>query len=137
MVGHPAPAIDLVDLDGQPVRLADFAGRPVIVNFWASWCIPCKDEFPLFHDARARHAADGLEILGVIHDDDAQSAATFAAANGGDWPMLLDPDDVAWAAYRGVALPSSFYIDREGVVRAVSFGPPASGSLEDLIGRIL
>ena len=137
LVGKPAPDIDLLDLDGRAVSLADYRGRPVIVNFWASWCVPCKKEFPLFVGVRAGHAADGLEILGIVHDDDAGSARAFASEHGGSWPMLMDPDDVAWTAYAGVGLPTTFYVDRQGVVQAVSYGPPASGSLEALIAKIL
>lgn len=137
LVGKAAPGFDLFDLEGRSVSLEDYRGRPVIVNFWASWCIPCRDEFPLFAAARDRHAAEGLEILGVIHDDDAASAREFAEANGGTWPMLLDPSNVAWDSYSGLLLPTTFYIDREGIVRSVSFGPPGSGSLEDLITQIL
>jgi cytochrome c biogenesis protein CcmG/thiol:disulfide interchange protein DsbE len=133
----PAPALRLPTLAGDEVDLADFRGRPVLVNFWASWCIPCREEFPLYRDARDRHAAEGLEILGVVHDDDADSARAFAEEHDADWPMLLDAADQAWVAYKGVALPLTYYIDREGVVRAVSYGPPPSDVLEDLLARIL
>ncbi|MEO7119098.1 MAG: TlpA disulfide reductase family protein [Candidatus Limnocylindrales bacterium] len=137
LVGKSAPAIRLTDLEGRTVDLADYRGRPVIINFWASWCEPCKKEFPLFVAVRAAHVADGLEILGIVHDDSADLARAFASAQGAPWPMLMDPDDVAWNAYAGIGLPTTFYVDRAGVVRVVSFGPPASGSIEELIARIL
>jgi cytochrome c biogenesis protein CcmG/thiol:disulfide interchange protein DsbE len=137
LIGHAAPEFTLADLDGTPVRLTGYRGRPVIVNFWASWCIPCRAEFPLLRDARQRHADDGLEVLGIVHDDDAASARAFAEENGAGWPILLDPEDAAWRAYGGLLLPLTFYIDREGVVRTVSFGPPSSGSIDELIAKIL
>ena len=137
LVGQPAPAFDLERLDGGRVRLADFDGRPLIVNFWASWCGPCKDEFPIFRAARERHAADGLEILGVIHDDGPEAARAFAESQDAEWPMLLDPDDAAYNAYRVLALPTTFYVDRDGIVRAVSFGPPPSGVLDEQLHKIL
>ena len=137
LVGNAAPDFTLADLDGTRVRLSGYRGRPVIVNFWASWCIPCRAEFPLLRDARQRYAVEALEVLGIIHDDDAASARAFAEENGAAWPILLDPDDAAWQAYGGLLLPLTFYIDREGVVRTVSFGPPSSGSIDELIAKIL
>jgi len=136
LVDQPAPPIDLRDLEGRRVRLADFDGRPVIVNFWASWCIPCREEFQLFREARAAHAEEGLEILGIVHDDSAANAAEFVAQEAAEWPALMDPDDVAWAAYLNPALPTTFFIDREGIVRAVSYGPPPADVLEDHLARI-
>ncbi len=137
LLGRAAPDFTLTDLEGELVSLSDYRGRPVILNFWASWCGPCKVEFPLFQDARERYSGEGLEILGIIHDDSAEAAAAFVSEEGSAWPALLDPDDVAWSAYGGLGLPTSFFIDREGVVRAVSFGPPLSGTLDDQLEKIL
>lgn len=137
LVGQPAPAFELESLDGETVSLADYAGRPVIVNFFASWCIPCREEIPLLVRVRDEHAADGLEVLGIVHDDGPQAAAAFAAGYGADWPMLLDPDDAAWRAYGGQLMPVTFYIDREGIVRAVSFGPPPPDALDEQLAKIL
>ena len=137
LLGQPAPGFELAAIDGPTVSLSDYRGRPVIVNFWASWCVPCREEFPLLRDARRRHAADGLEILGIVHDDGPEAARAFAASHGADWPLLLDPDDVAWRAYGGLFLPITFYVDRLGIVRAVSQGPPPPSVFEDQIARIL
>lgn len=109
----------------------------MIVNFWASWCIPCREEFRLFRSARDEHVQSGFEILGVVHDDSADAARSFAAEHGGNWPMVADPEDVAAQAYGVTALPATFYIDREGVVRAVSYGPPPEEVLAQHIDRIL
>jgi cytochrome c biogenesis protein CcmG, thiol:disulfide interchange protein DsbE len=132
-----APEISLSTVDGGQVALSDYRGRPVIVNFWASWCIPCREEFPLLAAARAAHEADGLEILGVVHDDSAQNAAAFAATYNAEWPLLLDSDDVAWTAYHGAFVPVTYFIDRAGIVRAVSYGAPPSASLDALLAKIL
>src|SRR5688500_13508557 len=132
-----APEISLTTVDGRQVALSDYRGRPVIVNFWASWCVPCRDEFPLLAAARAAHQDEGLEILGVVHDDSAESAAAFAAGYNAEWPLLFDADDVAWNAYHGVFVPVTYFVDRAGIVRAVSYGPPPSASLDGLLAKIL
>lgn len=138
LIGKPAPPFTLQTLDGQTVSLAAYRGRPVIVNFWASYCEPCKIEFPLFKAARQQHASQGLEILGVIrNDDDLDAAARFATSQGATWPLLPDTGGATGDAYRADAVPLTFYIDREGIVRAVSFGPPPSGVLDDYLAKIL
>ncbi len=88
LLGKPAPPIELADLAGGTVSLAEYAGRPVVVNFWASWCVPCRDEFPVFVAGRETYAEQGLEILGVIYKDNAESARTFAEDQGALWPLL-------------------------------------------------
>ncbi|MEA2622620.1 MAG: cytochrome c biosis protein CcmG, thiol:disulfide interchange protein DsbE [Chloroflexota bacterium] len=137
LLDKPAPDFQLARLDGTLVRLSGYRGRPVIVNFWASWCIPCRDEFPEFVAARAQHAQDGLEILGIVHLDGADAAAGFARERGADWPLLLDPKDEAWKAYQGIGVPSTYFIDREGVVRATSLGPVSAAALPIQLAKIL
>ena len=138
LIGKPAPPLSLPALDGSgTVSLADYAGRPLIVNFWASDCPPCRQEFPLFRSARDEHAAEGLEIIGVAHDDSFGAARQFAQEENANWKLAFDSDDSAWQAYGGVLLPTSFYIDRAGIVRAVSYGPPPAGTLEAQLAKIL
>jgi len=135
--GRPAPVFTLLDANGHAVSLATYRGRPIIVNFWASWCAPCKAEFPLFVAARQRYAAQGLEIIGIVYNDSAASAAAFMASEGAAWPMLLDPQHVASAAYGVQAVPESFYIDGAGIVRSLSFGPPPATGLDSLLAQIV
>jgi cytochrome c biogenesis protein CcmG/thiol:disulfide interchange protein DsbE len=122
LMGKEAPEIDLVTLDGEPVTLSELRGQPVLVNFWATWCLPCREEFPLMAAAYAEHADDGLEILGVVHDDTVNGARAFAADMNAEWPMLDDVDDVAWQDYTGVGMPTSFFVDSDGIVKAFSLG---------------
>ncbi|MGH2467821.1 MAG: TlpA family protein disulfide reductase [Candidatus Limnocylindrales bacterium] len=137
LLDRPAPAIDLSTDTGQDVSLASLRGRPVIVNFWASTCIPCRTEFPLFKAALASHAADRLTILGVVYKDATSAARTFMTAEGADWPMLLDPDGTVAAAYGVEAIPMSFYVDPAGIVRYVSFGPPPAGTIDEELARMM
>ena len=137
LVGNPAPDFTLQTLDGQTVTLSALRGQPVIVNFWASWCIPCREEFPLLVSAYQQYSEQGLQIVGVIHDDGPQTATDFARQYGATWPLVLDPNEVGWNAFHGSLVPVSYYIDRDGIVRAVSYGAPPSGFLDDQIRQIL
>ncbi len=120
--GEPAPALAGTTLDGGHLDLADLRGRPVIVNFWASWCVPCREEFPLLAAALREHAAEGLAIVGVLFKDEAEPARRFIAEEGARWPTILDPDGRFAAAYRVVAPPQTYFIDRSGVVRSIQIG---------------
>ena len=119
-IGATAPAFELADLDGNPVRLADLRGRPVIVNFWASWCIPCVEEFPLLQDAETEHAADGLVLVGIVYRDNAEAARSFMERMGADWPTLMDPGEKVAEEFGIFGPPETFFIDPQGTVA----GPP-------------
>ena len=109
-------------LDGRQLRLADFRGRPVIVNFWGPSCIPCRDEFPLFQAKLHERSAEGLVILGVLMDDPPDAARTFVAEFGATWPTVVDPDKSIVRAYQVLARPQSYFIDGEGVIRSIQIG---------------
>jgi cytochrome c biogenesis protein CcmG/thiol:disulfide interchange protein DsbE len=136
VVDGAAPGFSLTDLQGRAVRLADYAGRPVILNFWASWCIPCQAEFPMYLAARTARAAGGLEVLGVIYKDVTSDAARFMSDHGATWPALVDPDGAVARAYGVLGIPTTFFIDRSGVVRAVSYGPPPQQILDQDLAKI-
>lgn len=122
-MGHQAPAIAGTALDGSAVSLAGLRGHPVVVNFWASWCIPCRDEFPMFRDKlTALGPADGLVVLGVLYKDEADLAKSFVTDFGATWPTVTDPDGSIAGAYRITAPPQTFFIDKDGVIRAIQIG---------------
>ncbi len=121
-IGDPAPAIVGTTLDGQPFDLADYAGRPVVVNFWGPSCVPCREEFPLLAAKAAAHADDGLVIVGVLTDDPPEPARRFVADYGATWPTVEDPDKALKAAYKVVGRPQTYFIDRGGIVRSVQIG---------------
>jgi len=121
--GKPAPGFTLVDLDGKRVSLADFKGKPVLVNFWATWCGPCKLEMPWFQEFGQKYASQGLVILGLAADDAGKTViASTAKKNGVTYPILL-ADDKVEEAYGGVDfLPETFYVDRSGKVMLETAG---------------
>ncbi len=136
-VGSLAPDFSLADLDGNPVRLADLEGRPVVLNFWASWCGPCVEEFPLLRDAAARHADDGLAIVGVVVRDRSEAARDFIARNGGSWPAAMDPGERVASAYGILGPPETYFIARDGTIAARQFGPVTEASLATQLATIL
>jgi cytochrome c biogenesis protein CcmG, thiol:disulfide interchange protein DsbE len=137
LVGETAPPIELTTIDGHPFRLSDLRGHPVLLNFWATWCPPCRDEFPLMVKAYAAHGEDGLRIVGVLHDDFADGARRFAADMGATWPIVDDPDDRAFSDFVVPGLPTSYFIDRDGIVRAFSFGGFTEDGLSAQLETIL
>ena len=113
-----APTFSAVDLDGRRVRLADYRGKTVLLNFWASWCIPCRKEFPLLRAVEGR-TVDGTEVavLGVVFNDEAAPAAAFMRDQKATWPGLQDPGGRIADAY-DVALrpgiPVTVLVDAQG-----------------------
>jgi len=137
--GKDAPAFTLSDVSGKKVSLAEFKGHPVIVNFWATWCGPCKLEMPWFQEFSAKYKGQGLEILGLSQDDGASPDDVAAAAKRiGVTYTILMPDEAVAKKYGGVDyLPETFYIDREGKVVDVTAGAPSKDQMEALIRKTI
>jgi cytochrome c biogenesis protein CcmG/thiol:disulfide interchange protein DsbE len=121
--GKPAPDFALQTLDGQTLKLSDLRGKAVVLNFWATWCSPCKAEMPWFVDFQKQYAADGLQIVGVAMDDSAkEDIEKFAKQMGVNYPVVLGKESLA-DQYGGVEfLPTTFYIDRSGNIQDRVFG---------------
>ncbi len=132
LLGKPAPGFTLEDTAGRKVSLADYKGKAVLINFWATWCGPCKIELPWLVDLQKKYGAEGFQVLGVSADDldkddkaklagEKQQIAKFAADMHLDYPVLLDGESIS-KLYGGVdTLPMSFYVDRSGkVVKAIN-----------------
>jgi cytochrome c biogenesis protein CcmG/thiol:disulfide interchange protein DsbE len=134
--GSLAPQIAGTTLDGAPFDLTSLRGRPVIVNFWGPTCLPCRDEFPLFEQQLAAHAADGFSIVGVLTYDGPDDARTFIAQYGATWPTVEDPSGTIRTAYRVVGRPQSYFIDRAGVLREISVGQVTGTSFASLYASI-
>jgi cytochrome c biogenesis protein CcmG/thiol:disulfide interchange protein DsbE len=136
-IGDPAPAFVLADLDGNPVSLADLRGRPVIVNFWASWCGPCVEEVPLLNAAAAAHEGDGLAVVGIVFRDRSEAARDFLARMGATWPAAMDPGEAVATRFGIISPPDSFFIDRGGVVVSRQIGQLSAADLDRGLAQIL
>lgn len=120
--GASAPGIVGTTLDGQAFDLASLRGRPVIVNFWGPGCAPCREEFPLLVGKLRTHGADGIAVVGVLMFDSPAPARDFITRYGATWPTVDDPTASIRAAYRVVARPQSYFIDRDGILRSIQVG---------------
>jgi cytochrome c biogenesis protein CcmG/thiol:disulfide interchange protein DsbE len=120
--GQPAPAIVGTTLDGTTFDLASLRGKPVLVNFWGPGCVPCRDEFPLLLEELSRHGAQGFTVVGVLMYDPPAPARAFIAEYSATWPTVDDPDGAIRGAYRAVARPQSYFIDRDGILRSIQVG---------------
>ena len=136
--GSVAPDFELKSLDGKQVRLSDFRGKAVLLNFWATWCAPCKIEMPWFVDLQKQYAAQGLQVIGVAMDDSGeQTIAKFAKEMGVNYPVLIGKEAVG-DAYGGVEfLPTTFIIDRQGKLVERVFGLVGRSEFEDNIKKAL
>jgi thiol-disulfide isomerase/thioredoxin len=138
--GFPAPDFALETPGGEPVRLADLRGRVVVVNLWASWCAPCRAEMPALEALYAANRERGLVVVGLnsTYQDDEAAALRFAADLGLTFPIVLDRDGAVSGRYRLRALPSTFFVDRAGVIRSVVIGGPMSPAvLESQVEALL
>lgn len=136
-IGQPAPDFSLADLDGNPVALADLRGRPVVLNFWASWCGPCVEEFPLLQAAAEEYADEGLVVIGVVYQDRAEAARAFMERMGATWPAAMDPGEQVAAAYGVLGPPETYFIARDGTISARQFGQISEASLEAKLAAIV
>jgi cytochrome c biogenesis protein CcmG/thiol:disulfide interchange protein DsbE len=136
-VGDRAPAFALTDLDGHPVRLSDYAGRPVLLNFWASWCLPCVEEFPLLQAELEEHADEGLAVVGIVYRDRSEAARDFAEQHGAGWPQVMDPGEAVARAYGVYGPPESWLIDPDGRVVSRQIGPYQAAELAADIDGLL
>jgi len=137
-VGIQAPDFTLLDPEGRRVSLGDLRGRPVIVNFWATWCAPCDMEMPSIQRLADATAGLGLVVLAVNLREPASRVAAFARERRISFPMLLDADGAVFNRYQVQALPFTVLVDARGHVQAVAEGPRdwASAEARSLIERL-
>jgi peroxiredoxin len=120
LAGAPAQSFPARRLDGAPASLNDYRGRVVLLNLWASWCVPCQQEMPDLQRLYSENARRGLVVLGVDQGESAQAAASFARSHGVTFPVLLDEEQRYGRAYAAIGLPTTVVIDRSfRIVRGI------------------
>ncbi|MBI2723832.1 MAG: TlpA family protein disulfide reductase [Chloroflexi bacterium] len=122
VIGQPAPSFALRRADGTVVRLADLRGKVVWINFWATWCVPCKKELPDIQKVFDEKQAAGLEVITINVKERPDDALAFFADRGLTLPLVFDDDGAVYEQYRLQGLPDSFFIDRDGNLAALQYG---------------
>ncbi len=128
-IGFRAPDFELQDLQGQNVRLSDLYGKPILLNFWASWCPPCRKEMPDLQEFFSRYG-DKIHVIGINSNDHPQSVQEFLSQYGVTYTNLLDTQGKIFVLYKLTGLPTSFFIDENGIIRGKWLG---SMSVADMI----
>jgi cytochrome c biogenesis protein CcmG/thiol:disulfide interchange protein DsbE len=136
--GQVAPDFQLKDVSGKTVRLADLRGKAVLLNFWATWCPPCKVEIPWFVELQKQYGPEGLQVIGVSMDENGEELVSkYVAEAGINYPILMGNDEVG-DAYGGIhALPTTFYIGRDGKVVRRVFGLASHKEVEQNVRAAL
>ena len=138
-VDNQAPDFHLPDLDGKIVSLSSFRGKPVMLNFWASWCPPCREETPYIQQVYEEWSGKGVVVLGINVGENISKAKEFAQGYGLSFPILLDTEGEAAQKYEPQGLiPRTFFIDEKGVIRARVIGAfPSKEAIENKLREII
>jgi peroxiredoxin len=136
-VGHYAPDVTLLDLRNQNVALSSLRGKVVLLNFWYVACAPCQYEMPALQKAYDTHEAKGLVVVGVDVGDDSRTVSQFLNQLGITYPILRDVGERAVVQYQLTATPTSFFIDRQGVIRYKVLGPLDTPTLNTNLTALL
>jgi cytochrome c biogenesis protein CcmG, thiol:disulfide interchange protein DsbE len=137
IVGNPAPDFAAIDLSGDSVALRDHSGRLVLLNVWATWCPPCREEIPALQELHERHAAQGLDVVGVSIDSrgEQENVRGFLDGFGVTYPIWLDPAERVTSVFRTQGVPTTFLIGRDGTLLWRHVGPVTADHAE--LNRLL
>jgi peroxiredoxin len=136
-VNFPAPELILTDMPGKPVRLSDMRGQVVLLNNWATWCPPCKEEMPELQAYFQAYQGEGFVLVAIAESDTIEAVQAFVQRQTLTFPIWLDPKDLSLAAFGNMSMPNSYVIDRTGAVRLAWTGPINRDILEQYITPIL
>jgi len=136
-LNYPAPDLELVDLNGEPVSLAGLSGQVVLINNWATWCPPCREEMPALEAYYRAHKNDGFILVGINSGDQPEQVVDFQREFDLTFPLWIDPTGLALRVFQNNALPSSYVIDKTGTVRFLWMGAVSQGTLETYVTPLL
>jgi len=135
--GNLASGFTLEALDGTEVSLGEYRGNVVLINFWATWCPPCRAEIPDIEEAYQARQDDGFVVLGVNVEEPRESVAPFVEAMGMTYPVLLDEGGQVLKMYRAIGLPISVILDQDGVIQVRHVGVLTREQLEDYLAQVM
>jgi len=136
IVGAQAPDFALLDLEGELVRLTDLRGQPILINFWATWCGPCRLEMPIMQQRFEEFGDQGLIVLAVNFDEPQSIVQAFNSEIGLTFPILLDPGAEVQRLYRMRGYPASFFVDQDGIIQAHHVGLMTEDQLDENLALI-
>lgn len=134
--GRTAPVFSLPGLDDKLHRLTDYRGKRVVLNFWATWCVPCRLEMPLLEKTYQRLQGSGVVVIGINMGEAVSPVRQYVDDLHVTFPILLDADQIATAQYKVIGLPTTFFVDAQGIVRASQVGPLDADSLQGYLDRL-
>jgi peroxiredoxin len=136
-VNQPAPELTLFDLDGNPISLSDFKGQVILVNNWATWCPPCRQEMPEFQAYYNQYRDQGFQVIAVEAGQPEHEVRAFVDQLGLDFVVLLDPSNLSLTTFQQTSLPNSFVLDRKGNLRLAWLGAINGATLEEYVTPLL
>ena len=137
-IGSSAPDFRLQNLDGQAVSLSDLRGKPVMLNFWATWCPPCRSEMPFLQQIYEEWSDKGLVLLAIDIGEGPSQIKEFLEANNLSLPVLLDSDKSVAQRYNITGIPATFFIDKDGIIQEKIIGAfPSKGAIEKYLNSII
>ncbi len=134
-IGRRAPDFTLADLEGNPVSLSDFQGKAVFINFWATWCPPCRAEMPEIESIYQKYRDQDVAVIGVDLFEPEDKVREYVQRGGFSWSFVIDTTGVVTRNYGISALPTSFFLDSQGIIRAVNIGPMTERLMEDKLAQ--
>jgi len=135
--GDNGQQVRLTDLNGHPLSIASLKGHPVWINFWATWCPPCQRETPILRAAYKAHRADGLVLVGIDVQEEANDVRDYVTKYGLTYTIGMDVTGAIFRTYRVFGLPTHYFINRDGIIRDRVFGPVDQAGVEQKLAEII